>query len=141
MQNLPKAECSYCQYDRPYRKNTTIWNNFDLKLATCKCTTKHKVKLGGDYGGTPGCRKWAKYKHKISVPQKLILEIIRQLRNKVRSTTETQIQTNSKVQINKTENETIKTATQTEKQQLNYEPCKCCINHNYTQAQNPASSA
>ena len=67
MQNLPKAECSYCQYDRPYRKNTTIWNNFDLKLATCKCTTKHKVKLGGDYGGTPGCRKWAKYKHKISV--------------------------------------------------------------------------
>ena len=78
------TECSYCQYDRPYRKNTTIWNNFDLKLNTCKCIGKHKVKLGGNYGGTPGCRRWAKRKHKISVPEKLIETIVKQLQSKTK---------------------------------------------------------
>ena len=76
------SNCSYCMYGRPYRKNTTIWNNFNLKLKTCTCKGKHAVKLGGDYGGTPGCRKWAKRKHKISIPATLIQDIVRQLKSK-----------------------------------------------------------
>ena len=62
---------------------------------------------------------------------------MRQLRNKVRSKTETQNQTNNKVQIKKTKNEIMDTPTQTKEQQINHEPYKCCRNHNYTQAQNP----
>ena len=55
--NVPRTECSQCMYGQPFRKNTTIFNNFNLKLKTCNHTERHRVKLGDDYGGTPGCRK------------------------------------------------------------------------------------
>ena len=84
MENLPKTECSQCQYNRPYQKNTTIWNNFELKLKTCTCTKKHAVTLGRNYGGTPGCRKWAKKRNKIRIPTALVEAIAKQLLEKLK---------------------------------------------------------
>ena len=60
IKKLPRTECSQCMYGRPFRKHTTVFNNFNLELKICNHTTPHKVKLGGNYGGTPGCRKWSK---------------------------------------------------------------------------------
>ena len=83
MENLPKSECSQCQYGRPYQKNTTIWNNFDLQLKICTCTKKHAVILGRNYGGTPGCKKWAKKKNKIMIPPRLVRAVYQQLMTKI----------------------------------------------------------
>ena len=78
------TECSQCMYGRPFQKNTSIWNNFKIKLNTCTCVGPHKVKLGGNYGGTPGCRKWSKSVMKSMIPEKLVESIYNQLSSKLK---------------------------------------------------------
>ena len=50
-----------------------------LTLMTCTCKGRHKVKLGGNYGGTPGCKRYAKSHWKAQVPKPLVRAIARQL--------------------------------------------------------------
>lgn len=85
MMNLPFADASYCKYGLPYRKQTRFWNNFNLKLETCKkdCgfikDNKHINSVGN------GRKKYAKFqryswnvKLKYAIPVKLINSILKQ---------------------------------------------------------------
>ena len=78
---IPVTFCSYCRYGRDYRKDTSLWHSDSIKLNlnTCICKGPHKVKLGGNYGGTPGCRKWSKPHMKGSVPHLLTQSIVEQI--------------------------------------------------------------
>lgn len=86
MQNIPFEDASYCKYGLPYRKQTRFWNNFDLKLKTCKkdCGfmdgNRHINSVGN------GRKKYAKFqryswdvKLKYAIPKKLILSILKQV--------------------------------------------------------------
>ena len=81
MANLKKVFCSYCQYGFPYRKDTKLWHSdsITLKLMSCRCKTKHKVKIGGDYGGTPGCKRFSKKWQKGKLLAPLVRSIDKQL--------------------------------------------------------------
>ena len=81
MSSLKKEYCSYCQYGFPYRKDTTLWHSdsISLKLKSCNCTEKHAVKIGGDYGGKPGCKRYSKKWQKGKLPAPLVRSIAKQL--------------------------------------------------------------
>ena len=70
-----------CRYNRPYMKSSVMWHSdsINLKLKTCICTGPHKVKLGRNYGGTPGCKRWSKKHHKGSIPPELVRSIADQI--------------------------------------------------------------
>ena len=62
MNNLRKEHCSYYQHGFPYREDTTplalgLNNPETLEL---QIHTKHAVKIGGDYGGRLGCKRYSK---------------------------------------------------------------------------------
>jgi hypothetical protein len=49
-------------YGFKYQKHTTQWHSYSIKLVLkfCDCKGPHKVKLGGNYGGEPGCRRFSR---------------------------------------------------------------------------------
>ena len=69
----------------PYRKDTTLWcsDSLHLNLKTCTCTGPHLVKLGGDYGGRAGCKRFSKKHIKGQVPKLLVMSIAKQLKEQL----------------------------------------------------------
>jgi hypothetical protein len=86
MQGIPFEDASYCKYGFTYRKQTRFWNNFNLKLETCKrdCGFIENGRHINSVGN--GRKKYAKFqrlswdtKKKYAIPEELILSIIKQL--------------------------------------------------------------
>ena len=87
MKNIPFVDCSYCKYGMPYRKQTRFWNNFNLKLKTCKkdCKFMNGKKHIGSAGN--GRKKYTDKNYsrteKYAIPRKLCLEIIKQMESNI----------------------------------------------------------
>ena len=81
MQGIKFTHCDWCRFGRDFRKSTTLWHSdsISLQLELCNHTGAHKVKLGGNYGGTKGCKRWSKKHLKGQIPPALIRTIARQL--------------------------------------------------------------
>ena len=83
MKNIPFVDCSYCKYGMPYRKQTRFWNNFNLKLKTCKkdCKFMNGKKHIGSAGN--GRKKYTDKSYsrteKYAIPKDLCLSIIKQI--------------------------------------------------------------
>lgn len=83
MKNIPFEDCSYCKYGMPYRKQTRLWNNFNLKLQVCNkdCDFMNGKKHIGSVGN--GRKKYTdknyKREEKYVIPKDLCLEIIKQI--------------------------------------------------------------
>ena len=81
MQGIKFTHCDWCRFGRDFRKSTTLWHSdsISLQLGLCNHTGAHKVKLGGNYGGTKGCKRWSKKHLKGQIPPALVRTIARQL--------------------------------------------------------------
>ena len=83
MKNIPFVDCSYCKYGMPYIKQTRFWNNFNLKLKTCKkdCKFMNGKKHIGSAGN--GRKKYTDKSYsrteKYAIPKDLCLSIIKQM--------------------------------------------------------------
>jgi len=81
MKNIPFTDCSYCKYGLTYRKQTRLWNNFNLKLKICNkdCSFMNGKKHIGSAGN--GRKKYTnknyKREEKYMIPKELCLEIIK----------------------------------------------------------------
>lgn len=84
MNGLPYTDASYCQYGKPYRKQTRFWNNFNLKLKTCDRNTCEMIKDGKHIASVGNGRKKYtnknyKREEKYSIPELLVQSILEQL--------------------------------------------------------------
>ena len=83
MKDLPYTDVSYCKYGFNYRKQTRLWNNFNLNLKTCNkdCSFIKDGKHIGSAGN--GRKKYTDKTYKLidkyKIPSKLCLEIIKQM--------------------------------------------------------------
>ena len=79
--NVAYDHCLYCQYDFPYQEDTILWQSDSIKLSLycCNCKGSHAVKLGGDYGGTTGCKSFSKKSAKGMLPPDLVRSIANQI--------------------------------------------------------------
>jgi hypothetical protein len=84
MKDLKYTDASYCKYGYPYRKQTRFWNNFGLSLKTCDkdCDNmtgkKHKGSAGN--GRIKYTDKNYNLTEKYSIPPKLCIEILNQIK-------------------------------------------------------------
>ena len=90
MKNLPFSDCSYCKYGLPYRKQTRLWNNFNLKLKTCKKDCKFMMGNKHISSAGNGRRKWhtkgrfLEQKDKYTIPKELCLQIIKTIQKELK---------------------------------------------------------
>ncbi len=88
MKDLPFIDVSYCKYGMPYRKQTRLWNNTDLKLKVCNKDCRF-IKDGKHIGSAGNGRKKYTDKNytrieKYVIPRKLCLEILNQCQKKTK---------------------------------------------------------
>ena len=78
MQNLSGGvvyKCSYCEYNREYRKNTMLFSNITLVLRVCTHSSHSKVAQGGPSNGIPGVGDTVNL---YAIPDELIDDVLRQ---------------------------------------------------------------
>jgi site-specific DNA-cytosine methylase len=83
MKEIPFTDVSYCKYGFTYRKQTRLWNNFNLKLKTCNKDCNF-IKDGKHIGSAGNGRKKYTDKNysllnKYAIPKELCLSIIKQI--------------------------------------------------------------
>ena len=77
MDAMTFTDTAFCQYGRDFKKSTRIYNNFGLRLKKCDHgTTKHAVRLGGNFGGRTGT--YNKARRKGMLPEPLAVSIFDQ---------------------------------------------------------------
>ena len=86
MQDYNYSIGSYCKYDFPYRKNTIIWNNFDLTLLKCNYDCDSIYKFNKRWRHKTHAQKGPSFKDGLGdvcykstdlyrIPEKFVLEI------------------------------------------------------------------